>query len=57
MRILIIYIIILIIAFVIINITTNFLFEKKEKIKDFYENEYKFFEKEKSDNSCIKKIN
>jgi hypothetical protein len=43
--------------FVIINIATNFLFRKKEKIKDFYEKEYKFFEKEKSDNSCIKKIN
>lgn len=57
MRILIIYIITLIIIFVIINITTNFLFEKKEKIKDFCKNEYKFFEKEKSDNSCIKKIN
>ena len=57
MRFLVIYIIISIIVFVIINITTNFLFEKKEKIKDFYKNEYKFFKKEKSDNSCIKKIN
>jgi hypothetical protein len=57
MRILVIYIITLVIMFVIINIATNFLFRKKEKIKDFYEKEYKFFEKEKSDNSCIKKIN
>lgn len=57
MRILVIYIITLVIMFVIINITTNFLFDKKEKVKDFCEKEFKFFEKEKSDNSCIKKIN
>lgn len=57
MRILVIYIITLIIMFVIINITTNFFTRKKEKTKDFCETQCNFFEKEKSDNSCIKKIN
>lgn len=57
MRILVVYMITLVIMFVIINIATNFFTRKKEKTKYFCENQCNFFEKEKSDNSCIKKIN